>query len=325
MKNPFGFILLIILAFSCKPTDRSFLTEAQVYPEDYKAMTSDTFRVMTWNVEHFVDLYDNPYVNNKRENNPDSIVFQEKIKLFAKALKKADADVVVLQEIEHIQLAKKLSEDLFPELNYSFFADAASINWYQNVVVMSRLPLGVLYSYGSVHSPVTFTDKEGEEQYETQSKINTRLWTIEVIADKDYNFYLTGAHLKAGRGKRDESMRLGQISLLKEQYARIYKEHNTANIVVAGDLNSYPDSQEIQSFKEKVEGISFIDPLPAEVMTHTADDPKRRLDYLLVNDNMAPELIKGSVKVPTLLTIKEMRKVSDHLPVIADFIASEKK
>jgi len=60
-------------------------------------------------------------------------------------------------------------------------------------------------------------------------------------------------------------------------------------------------------------------------MTHTADDPKRRLDYILVNENMVPELVKGSVKVPMLLNEKEMRTVSDHLPVIADFVASEKK
>lgn len=325
MKNLLGFITLLIFLISCKPSDRSFLSDAQVYPEDYKALPSDTFRVMTWNVEHFVDLYDNPYVNNRRENNPDTTVLQEKFKLFAEALKKADADVVVLQEIEHIQLAKKLSEDLFPELNYSFFADAASINWYQNVVVMSRLPLGVMYSYGSVHSPVSYTDEEGKDQYETQSRINTRLWTIEVMADQDYNFYLTGAHLKAGRGERDISIRLGQIALLKEQYARIYNEHKNANIIVAGDLNSYPDSREIQSFEEEVEGISFVDPLPLDVMTHTADDPKRRLDYILVNENMIPELVKGSVKVPMLLKQEEMRTVSDHLPVIADFVASEKK
>ena len=325
MKNLLAFIALLIFVISCKPSDRSFLTNAQVYPEDYKGLSSDTFRVMTWNVEHFVDLYDNPYVNNKRENNPDTAVLQEKFKLFAEAVKKADADVVVLQEIEHIQLAKKLSEDLFPDLNYSFFADAASINWYQNVVVMSRLPLGVMYSYGSVLSAVAYTDEEGKDQYETQSRINTRLWTIEVMADQDYNFYLTGAHLKAGRGERDLAMRLGQIALLKEQYARIYNEHKNANIIVAGDLNSYPESREIKSFEEEVEGISFIDPLPLDVMTHTADDPKRRLDYLLVNENMIPELVKGSVQVPVLLKQEEMRTVSDHLPVIADFVASEKK
>lgn len=325
MKNLLVFIALLSLVCSCKPTNRSFYSNAQVFPENYKAVPIDTFRVLTWNVEHFVDLHDNPYVNNKRENNQDSTLFKEKTKLFADAIKKANADVVVLQEIEHIQLAKQLSEDLFPELNYQFFADAASINWYQNVVVMSRLPLGVMYSYGSVHSPVAYTDEEGQAQYETQSKINTRIWTIEVMADEDYHFYLTGAHLKAGRKLRDVAMRLGQIDLLKAQYARLYKEHKNANIIVAGDLNSYPDSREIQSFKEEVKGISFIDPLPSDVMTHTADDPKRRLDYILVNENMMPELIKGSVKVPRLLETQAMRKVSDHLPVMADFVATERK
>lgn len=323
------FLMLCAIVFSSceqkKESKSTFLSDYQVLPAGFELKKSDTFRILSWNVEHFVDTYDNPYVNNRRENNPDSALLAEKAELFTQALLKADADIVVLQEIEHIQLAKKLAETHFPELNYQFFADAESINWYQNVVVMSRLPLGVMYSYGSVHSPVSYMDKDSVEQYQTQNYINTRLWTIEVQADNEYSFYLSSAHLKAGRGPRNEAMRLGQIEFLKEQYARFYRENPEANLMVAGDFNSYPDSREVKAFLEGVENTPFYDLLPADVMTHTSDDPKRRLDYMLLNENMRPELVEGSLVVPMFLPAEQMRKVSDHLPVMADFISEDRQ
>lgn len=278
---------------------------------------------MTWNVKHFVDIYDNPYIGNRREDNPDTAALAEKAQLFAAALGKANADIVVLQEIENIQLAKQLSEDLFPELEYAFFADAESINWYQNVVVMSRFPLGVFESYGTVHSPVAYTDEEGTAKYETQSMINTRMWKVEVMIDADYGFHLVGVHLKAGRGPRNVAMRLGQIGLIKEQLADLYSQNKKANVIFTGDLNSYPGSEEMKSILEGVSGIEFIDPLPENVFTHATDDLQRRLDYIIINENMLPELVNGSTRVPMLLDREKMEKVSDHLPVVADFVAKE--
>lgn len=323
MRSYLSAVLLLLSLFSCLPTQKAVNSQNQVFPTDYQPLASDTFRVMSWNVEHFVDLYDNPYVQNRREDNPDSVAFEKKTALFTEVLRKADADIVVLQEIEHIQLAKQLAETVFPELNYRYFADAASINWYQNVVVMSRVPLGVLYSYGNVYSPVAYTDEEGQEQYETQSMINTRLWTIEVMVKPDYGFYLSGAHLKAGRGPRNEAMRLGQIGLLKEQFARFIDENQKANILLLGDMNSVPDSKEVAALKAGDKGVLLHDPLPADVLTHPADELERRLDYLFVNENMLPELVKGSAEVPMLLPADQMRIISDHLPVFADFVAAE--
>jgi endonuclease/exonuclease/phosphatase family metal-dependent hydrolase len=59
-------------------------------------------------------------------------------------------------------------------------------------------------------------------------------------------------------------------------------------------------------------------------MTHPADNLKRRLDYILVNANMQPELINGSSKVPMLLPAEQMRVISDHLPVVADFVTENR-
>jgi hypothetical protein len=50
-------------------TERSSL----ILPEDYVDQVGDTLRVLSWNVEHFVDAYDSPYIDNRRENEPDTV------------------------------------------------------------------------------------------------------------------------------------------------------------------------------------------------------------------------------------------------------------
>ena len=66
-----------------------------------------------------------------------------------------------------------------------------------NVVIMSKVPLGTFYSYGSLYTPVPgIKNKEGYE--EAQINLNTRLWSIDVLPNANYDFNLTGVHLKAG-------------------------------------------------------------------------------------------------------------------------------
>ena len=60
---------------------------------------------------------------------------------------------------------------------------------------------------------------------------------------------MTGLHLKAGRGERNEAMRLGQINFLKYQFSRFLKMEASQNLLVAGDLNSVLESKEIEVLK----------------------------------------------------------------------------
>lgn len=290
-------------------------------PNNYTYPNTQTFKVLSWNVEHFVDLHDDPYINNAREDKPNLAEYQQKLSLFLKAIRLANAEVVVLQEFESAKFLEKLAMDSLKELGYQFFADAPSRTWYMNVVVMSKLPLGVVYAYHPIYTPVEglLTDKG---VVETQNNINSRMWSIEVYASPEYKFNLTGLHLKAGRTPRDVAMRKGQINFLKSQFGRFLKEDKKTNILVVGDLNSLADSEEINLFKS--EPNPLIDPLKPNQHTHTADNLQRRLDYILMNANMQREMVQGSVKPIFLLGVNEMRTISDHLPVIAEFYNKNK-
>ncbi|WP_405609411.1 endonuclease/exonuclease/phosphatase family protein [Polaribacter sp. Asnod1-A03] len=291
----------------------------EVIPSGYVYSKENSFKVLSWNVEHFVDSFDDPYIDSKRENTPDSLM-GDKVANLAIALKKIDADVVVLQEFESAKFLRSIADEKLQNMGYKYFADVPSHGWYMNVVVMSKFPLGVIYGYGNVTTPL-LEYKNEEGQLETQNTLNTRMWSLEVYPTPDYNFLLTGVHLKAGRGERNIAMRKGQINFLKQQFKRFLKEDKSKNILVVGDFNSLLGSEEINLFlNEKRNREKFIDPLPRTVMTHTSDDPKRRLDYILMNTNMYKEYKENSASVPQLFLPKKMREISDHLPVTTTFI-----
>lgn len=309
-----------LLILFCLPilslAQQSPFNPAAVFPARHDFNTGDTLRIMTWNVEHLIDDLDDPYVRNTRED--EAVLNPEKIKLLAAVLKQAQADVVVFQEAESANAVEAIQDSFFKDLGYQYFADARSRNWYQNVVIMSKLPLGRITAYGNVHTPVEF-EEDGESKYQTQNYINTRIWTCELIVNEHYGLYLSGAHLKAGGGNRNRAMRLGQIKYWQEEMKRLLKADPKADLILLGDLNSYRDGDELQALLKPDDAlIRLIDPLSPEINTHPADNPRKRLDYILYNQNLKTEVIPNSATVFKPFSPKEMRKISDHLPVMID-------
>ena len=307
-------LVLCTLLFSASLNAQSVRSFGTAQPNGFDYNPS-TIKILSWNVEHFVDEFDDPYVNNGRENNPNPQM-DGKEALLAEAIKKADADIVVLQEFESSSYLQRIADKHFPEMGYRFFAGNESDTWYMNVVVMSKVPLGTLYSYGSLYTPVpSITTEEGE--LETQINLNTRMWSVDVLANANYEFVLTGVHLKAGRSERDVQMRLGQINFLKGQFSRFLKEDKKTNIVMMGDFNSLPESIEMEVLLAGKRGNKFFDPIPNNVFSHSSKIPTRRLDYMIFNTNMMKEVVACSAKVEYILTVQDMVKLSDHLPIIS--------
>ena len=322
-------LIIFLLLSACQETanerDKTTVTSEfppLTLPEDYVDRVGDTLTVLSWNVEHFVDAYDNPYINNTREDSANNSRVRQRTQMLASAIRQVDADVVVLQEFESAQLAKMMADSLLADLHYDFVADAESPDWYMNVVVMSRAPLGLSFGYGNIYSPLTYTNEAGEQVTETQRMINTRIFSTEVIPSEDYRFLLTGVHLKAGGGERNAAMRLGQLELISQHLERISRATGISDMLIAGDFNAYPDSEEITYITGK-SGLNFRDPLPADVVTHPADSPYRRLDYILINEAMMDEYVENSLEVPYLYDTARQSQMSDHLPVVADFVISQ--
>lgn len=310
-------VLLVFGANAQSPVKSNARTQAVYFPANY-VPGKGSIKVLSWNAENFVDGFDDPYINNERENNPPAEM-AEKEEILIRAFKSLNPDVVVLQEFETAKYLEALSRAKFPELGYVYFAEAPSLNWFQNVVIMSKIPLGVMHSYGNVFTHVPgITDRDGKP--ETQNLVNNRMWTVEVLVNADFNFLLTGVHLKAGRSDRDVAMRKGQIEFLKGQFRRFTREDKKVPMLMVGDFNCTPESEEFALLNKDKKKYRWIDPIadPA-IFSHPADNPRWRIDHILMNQSMEKFIVPGSVKVLENLFDKEsMRKASDHLPMVVE-------
>ncbi|MDX1970893.1 MAG: endonuclease/exonuclease/phosphatase family protein [Candidatus Sumerlaeia bacterium] len=305
-----------------KPNSLSTVAPGKVLPNSYTTRT-EPIRLLSWNVEHFVDEYDDPYIENDREDEPDAAMVERTV-LLAKALRTINADIVVLQEFESENFARQIAEKYLEDLNYEYFSASESPTWYMNVVVMSRIPLGVHYSYKNVFTPVVGqTNEDGTPAQ--QSNINTRMWAVDVIPNEEYVFTLTGVHLKAGGGDRNAAMRTGQYDFLKGQFQRFLNERPEANLLMVGDFNSYPESPELAGFLAPSGRVKLINPTAGkEFLTHPAEEPSRQLDYIIFNNNMAPEITPESVQIAPGVSREDMIKIADHLPLVVEFTPRDK-
>jgi len=284
-------------------------------PEWYNPSDFDTLSVLTWNLEHFVDEHDSPYINHPRENNPGEATAQRR-QMLAEALTILDADIVVFQEVESAPYVQEMAQNDFEELGYQLITALESNDWYMNVVIMSRVPLRLTYSYGNFY---TFRrDDDGETEY--QNFTNNRMLSAEVAVNNNFHFFLTGVHLKAGRGEENARWRMGQIEVLRDHYRQLLDEDPDTRILLAGDLNIIPGDPEFDLILGQDTDVRFIDPFEyVQSYTHPADNPARQLDHILPNENMMRDLISGSALVALPFSPDSMRAISDHLPVLMKF------
>lgn len=77
--------------------------EGVVTPVGYVYDASETFSVLSWNVEHFVDSYNDPYINSTREDQSAEHM-ANKLAYFVEALKTANADIVRLTRVRKCQI-----------------------------------------------------------------------------------------------------------------------------------------------------------------------------------------------------------------------------
>ncbi|MEM0964103.1 MAG: endonuclease/exonuclease/phosphatase family protein [Bacteroidota bacterium] len=291
----------------------------------YAYPAGDTVRVATYNLEHFVDAFDSPYIRNRREDAPDADALRQRHALFVDALRELDADVVSLQEVEGEGLIRALVDSLAPEMGYRFVASADDADWYMNVVVLSRLPLGPLTTFADAATPIPgFTDDEGRS--EATDLANHRLLAVDVYARPGYTFTLVAAHLKAGRGDRDEAWRTGQAGLMHAWLGQRFPEPSEANVLLAGDLNAIPGSPSFAALLNAngaMGPVRLTDPLAdrgSDAWTHPSDAPTRQLDHVLPSAGAQPEVVRAEVPRPT----GAPERLSDHLPVVVTLLARDR-
>ena len=287
---------------------------------------AETFRVVTYNVENYLD----EPTETRREAKSEAAKAQVRANI--KALK---PDVLAMEEMGQLSALQELQASLKAD-----GVDLPNLEWVQgwdtniHVCVLSKFPI----TARRPHTDDTFL-LSGKRFH-----VSRGFSEVDIQVTPTYKFTLIGTHLKSQRPvpEADEAeLRLEEAKLLREKVdARLAADPNV-NLIVCGDLNTTYDQPPIKA----VIGIGnkkLVDTRPAEqngdnqpnpsnprwfprnvAWTHYygKEDSYSRLDYILLSPGMAKEWVKEDTYA---LTLANWGLGSDHRPIVATFSTDEK-
>jgi endonuclease/exonuclease/phosphatase family metal-dependent hydrolase len=260
------------------------------------ASSPPTVRVATWNVKDFFDSRDDP----KKDDDvfPEAQVAR-KVEQIASVLREIDADVVLLQEVENVELLNRLAAAVAP-LRYGAWlregADPRGID----VALLARTRL--LRYDGHLRD----LDSRG-----------VPLWSRDLVeAHLDVggrHLVLLGSHLKSKRISRSDDRRREQAERMRVVADEVRARWPSALVVIGGDLNDDADSWSLAPLLEDGSWEDLGARLPDDAAwTWSARSARSRIDYLIV-----PEAQGARVRSVSVWSSPGVMQVSDHRPVVA--------
>lgn len=277
-----------------------------------------TVKLLSWNLEHFVDPFDSPYIDNDNDNTP-LVKSDATLQKLALAIKTIDADVMAFQEVESDTALLLFLNSYLPDHGYKYTACVPSKEWHQNVAILSRLPMGQVISLREF-------EQTNPVSNETMSRFNARLLAAEIIVSPQYSFTVMTAHLKAGTDAKDPAWRVLQAEAVHQFIDRESRGFPDLNFALLGDMNTTPTDPEYDAILGKKTATALVDPFaefnyPA---THPARAPRRHIDSIFLNKGMVRELVPESAAVARPLPQAEMAAIADHLPIVASFVVEDR-
>jgi len=290
------------------------------------ALSAETFRVVAYNVENYLDQ---PTESRREVKSEASKAKVREVILTAKP------DVLVMPEIGRESALLELRDSLKAaglDLPHHEIVPGWDTNIH--VAVLSRFPITARNS----HTNDTFL--LGGRRFH----VSRGFAEVEITVNPNYKFTVFGAHLKSKRPipSADEAeLRLEEARLLREKIDAVLAKNPNANLVVAGDLNDTYDQPPIKAIMGRGRNM-LTDLRPAErngddqpnpanprwsprniVWTHYfgREDSYSRIDYLLVSPGMAREVIAEQTYIPT---VANWGIGSDHRAIVATFHAEDR-
>ncbi len=321
-----------------KPTptdnDLSFLIRHGVRSPLSKA--PGTIRLATYNVENLFDDIDDPALGGRNDDIDETIPIERRQPL-ADAIRAADADILCLQEIESESALRWYMDEYLTGMGYDHVVsiDAGDERGIEQAV-LSRFPIAHVENWprrplAGVH-PDNWGDQEnwhaGEPILFHRSPLRV---DVEVTASEDgepYRLTLYVIHQKSNRygGYWREAEANGLIEIL---YAADDLT-DTTNIAILGDFNATVDQPSVRTYLDFGFHDAFAGLSGAAVITHASS---RRIDLILVNDALRPEVIDasrfvlGTIQRPADMSWQDPAPpgyAADHYPVVVDLHPSDR-
>ncbi len=277
-------------------------------------------KIATYNVSNLFDSYDDPYTADvdSYKNGALMVKPEPELKAIAEVLKRLNADVVALEEVENRGFLEEFNSKYLADLGYKE-VELIEGNDHRgiDVALLSRFPLGKVSSYRHIDLKVPYS--------KGPARFSRDLLEVNVapVGAKPFTVYV--AHLKSRSGGKDSRLkREAEARFIRKVLDEKLKSEPKALFVLGGDMNDDASSSTVQILTGK--GNLKTAPVTAvaadgtdwtESSRETSKYPPIRFDYLFPSPAMS-RLVTGKGILRDLGTaegFKAEREASDHFPV----------
>lgn len=272
--------------------------------------------VATYNVQNMMDAHDDPHTLDE-EIPPKP---RKKIKQVANAIRRVNADIVALEEVENEGILESLVRQQLRGMGYRYWAvNPTNSRYGLNLGVISRRPILSITSHrlmdiaaGPGTMPMRFA--------------RDLMW-VRIQATDDHTLDVLIAHFKSRYGTPDDPhsirWRTAEARATRDLVRRILDQKTGPTwLLVAGDLNAVPSSPTLDLLlKPDPSQSSRLVDLHAGLdrsqrVTYLRPPHRSTVDYLLATPALARRAVTGSARV---LTRERLLYGSDHAPVFVSF------
>lgn len=302
---------------------------------DAPAKQPGAVRLATYNLLNLFDDKDDPSLSGN-EDDMSSVKQESEKKGLSAAIRRLDADILALQEIESYDALIEFREQHLKGLGYDHVVsiDVGAERGIEQAV-LSRFPVkeAVVWPVISLHG--VHPEKYGNEpnRYAGQP-LDCRRSPLRVTIDvpsKDgsapYTLTLFVVHHKSGR--YNNYWREAEAAKFVEMIADLEKADPSRNIAILGDFNALEIDASVQTYFSH--GMTdVLAPRKVRDPLTTTHESGRAIDFILVNPAFLKEIVPSSAFVlgtPVRPEGADYRTTpapegfaSDHLPVAVDFL-----
>lgn len=272
--------------------------------------TPGKVKIAVYNVENFFDVFDDPYT----EDQGTSPKFRFEIEKLAKAIRKMNADVLGIVEVENEHVLKAMNTELLADMGYQYI-DVGPSNDGRGIKlgIMSRLPILSTTSYRHQQWKV--------EGYDRMMSMSRDLYEVKLDTGLEKPLTLLIVHFKSKRDSagdpQSQRRRNAEAAFTKSIIDQKLKADPDQWLALIGDYNDTPDSPVLKMFLDDKQLVDVHNKLPADQrITYLREPYRSTIDYILTSQSLAQRLKPGSASV---VTDPDDLKGADHAPLYATF------
>ena len=295
--------------------------------KDPPARAKGAVRLASYNMLNLFDHVDDPALSGENEDITQATP-AERCTALAEAIRRLDADILVLQEIESREALAWFRDTYLKGLGYDHL-ESFDAEYARGVEqsVLSRFPL----------KDARLLDKPSGDGFRYQ-RIPIR---ATAVLPGGYELVVIGIHHKAGGDAFNDQREAEAARIISAVKAEI-ASNPARNLAVVGDFNATATKEARKMYDRAglrnsydwrpwIEGKVTADQIRDRFITHESG---RAIDFILVSESLANELVPDSYFVLSTLHPGDAYDwrtdkapaghASDHYPVAVDLIPTER-